>query len=250
MIYKLTDTAKAKPLFAGWEETMVWSCLQKVMGEIYADDEENPESAVALLGDFCFFAGKPNRELIVCKPKGARLLIPRSGEWAALIAQVYGEKAKKIVRYAIKKEYDIFDKTVLQQAALALPAAFSLEMIDENYYALCKQQEWSRDLVAQYKDYATYRRLGLGVVAVKDKMPVSGASSYSSYAGGIEIEIDTKEEYRRRGLAYACGARLILECLERGLYPSWDAANKGSVALAEKLGYHYERDYIAFETED
>ena len=28
---------------------------------------------------------------------------------------------------------------------------------------------------------------------------------------------------RNRGLASACGAALILECLERGLYPSWDA---------------------------
>jgi len=31
------------------------------------------------------------------------------------------------------------------------------------------------------------------------------------------------------------------------LYPSWDAHNKGSLALAEKLGYHYAYDYTAFE---
>lgn len=120
---------------------------------------------------------------------------------------------------------------------------------DEAYYNFCRQHEWSRDLVAQYEDYEQYRELGLGVVAVKDKIPVSGASSYSSYREGIEIEIDTKEEYRRRGLAYACGAKLILECLKRGMYPSWDAQNRGSAALAEKLGYHYERDYTAFEIE-
>ncbi len=48
------------------------------------------------------------------------------------------------------------------------------------------------------------------------------------------------------GLAYACGARLILECLARGIYPSWDAHNLESAALAEKLGYHYDRPYTAF----
>ena len=37
--------------------------------------------------------------------------------------------------------------------------------------------------------------------------------------------------------APACGAALVLTCLARGLYPSWDAANRESVALAEKLGY-------------
>ena len=67
--------------------------------------------------------------------------------------------------------------------------------------------------------------------------PVAGAGSYCVYRGGIEIEIDTREDHRRRGLAAACGARLILECLDRGLYPSWDAHDLRSVALAEKLGY-------------
>lgn len=76
---------------------------------------------------------------------------------------------------------------------------------------------------------------------------VSGASSYTVYREGIEIEIGTKEEYRRQGLAAVCGARLILECMKRGLYPSWDAQNKWSVALAEKLGYHYDRTYPAYE---
>ena len=64
---------------------------------------------------------------------------------------------------------------------------------------------------------------------------------------GIEIEIDTREDHRRKGLAYACGAKLILECLKRGLYPSWDAQNKWSVALAEKLGYHFDHEYTAYE---
>ena len=77
--------------------------------------------------------------------------------------------------------------------------------------------------------------------------PVAGASSYSSFDGGIEIEIDTKAEYRRRGLATACGAKLILECLDRGWYPSWDAQNPWSLALAEKLGYHFDREYTAYE---
>ena len=52
---------------------------------------------------------------------------------------------------------------------------------------------------------------------------------------------------RRRGLARACAARLILECLDRGLYPAWDAHNKASLALALKLGYHFDKEYEAFE---
>ena len=86
-------------------------------------------------------------------------------------------------------------------------------------------------------------------MAMKGQKIVSGASSYSSYKDGIEIEIDTHKDYRRKGLAYACGAKLILACLEKGWYPSWDAHNKASVALAEKLGYHFDHAYTAFEIE-
>lgn len=59
--------------------------------------------------------------------------------------------------------------------------------------------------------------------------------------------IDTKPEYRRKGLATAVGAALILECLQAGLYPSWDAASRISVALAEKLGYTFSHAYPTCE---
>ena len=82
---------------------------------------------------------------------------------------------------------------------------------------------------------------------LRDGEIVAGASSYSVYRQGIEIEIDTRKDYRKKGLALICGARLILECLDRGLYPSWDAQNRASVALAQKLGYHYAYAYTAYE---
>ena len=35
MIYEITDvTEKIKSLFGGWDETLVYSCLQQVMGKI------------------------------------------------------------------------------------------------------------------------------------------------------------------------------------------------------------------------
>ena len=64
MIHEMISAKNAAGLFAGWQETMVWSCLQGVMGKVYGDAVEDPVSAVAFLGDFCFFAGRPDRELI------------------------------------------------------------------------------------------------------------------------------------------------------------------------------------------
>lgn len=242
-------TEKIKDLFANWEETLIWSCLQGVMGEVHMNSRE--DAAMAVLGDFAFFAGVPSEELLGWKPESGEqsfmIMVPQNEAWGRLMEACYGDNAKKVTRYAIKKEADCFDTFKLEQAILALPEGYELRLLEEAEYALCRRNTWANDLVAQFKDYASYQRLGLGVVAFKDQELVAGASSYSRYLEGIEVEIDTREDHRRKGLAYACGAKLILECLKRGLYPSWDAQNKWSVALAEKLGYHFSHAYTAYE---
>ena len=85
MIYELDDTTKVENLYAGWEETLVYSCLQKVMGKVYVTDLENPKSAFAYVGCFGFFAGEPERELVMGKPEGFAVLAPQNEQWAALI---------------------------------------------------------------------------------------------------------------------------------------------------------------------
>lgn len=72
MIVRMESPQKAADLFKGWEETLIWSCLQNVMGAVYGNDLENPLSAAAVLGDFCFFAGRPDKELMAYKPKGSK----------------------------------------------------------------------------------------------------------------------------------------------------------------------------------
>ena len=38
MVYELADTEKATALFEGWSVTLIWSCLQRVMGKIFVTD--------------------------------------------------------------------------------------------------------------------------------------------------------------------------------------------------------------------
>lgn len=248
---QLKDTKRADDIFGDWSEAMVWSCLQDVMGEIYADDEICPKSAMAHLGDFCFLAGAPSGEFLASMPSDIQqnfnIMVPRNAAWEQVIETVFDAGAKKIQRYAIRKETGVFNLAQLKAAVRELSPEYELVMIDENIYHYCRENDWSRDLVSQYEDYAAYKELGLGAAVLKDRQLVSGASSYARYRDGIEIEIDTRMDFRRKGLAYACGAKLIMECIKRGMYPSWDAQNLGSVALAEKLGYRFDHVYTAYE---
>lgn len=236
---------KAKELFSSWDDSLILSCLQGVMGKVYVEGN----SAAAYMGDFALYVGRPSESLLHFKPKpDCKFLIMTPGnlDWETKIAQVFGDKAKKITRYAFRKDTQ-FQKDHLEAMKARLPHSFTLEFLDEETYRYCLENEWCRDWVSQFDSYDDFRQRGLGMVVKKDGIPVSGASSYSVYRGGIEIQIDTHKDYRRQGLASAAAAGLILECLNRGLYPSWDAANLGSVALAEKLGYTFSHEYTAFE---
>ena len=256
-IYKLPSSGmdRIAPLFAGWEESLIWSCLQGCMGEAWADSEDRPQSARIILADFCYFVGKVNPGLVTEEIKthsrNYLIMVPPLDEtgkmWAQEIERAYGERCKRVERYAIRKEPGIFDREKLQGIVDGLDAQYELQLIDETIFKQTREQEWARDFTSQYKDYEEYHRRGLGVAVTHQGELVAGASSYTVYRGGIEIEIGTREDCRRRGLASVCGAKLILECMKRNLYPSWDAQNKWSVSLAEKLGYHFDRAYPAYE---
>ncbi len=216
------------------------------MGKLTVDNADAPKSAMADVGDICFLAGKPDASLLKSF-KRFKLLVPKDAGWEKLIEGYYGKRAKKFQRYAIKKEPGIFNKEKLTSFVNGLDTCYELRLFDRELFDLAKSEEWSADLCSQFKDYDEYEKLAVGAGILHKGELVAGASPYAVYDGGIEIEIDTKPEYRRKGLATVCGAKLILECLSRGIYPSWDAHDKRSVALAEKLGYRVSHPYTAYE---
>ncbi len=250
MIFELQHPCVAANLFAGSTDTVITSALQGLMGKVYADDMHNPTCAMIFLNVFVYFAGEPNEELLRYKPEALAgdfaVFVPQNREWEICIERVFEERATKFSRYAIKKEPDVFDVQKLTAFTQEIPQSVTLQLIDNDLYTQCLQNEWSKDFVCNYKNADDFLCNGLGVVAVENGQIIAGASSFSNYREGIEIEIVTHEDHRRRGLATAVGAKLILECLNRGLYPNWDAATKISVALAEKLGYHFSHEYTAY----
>lgn len=245
MIYELEDTSKVKHIFDGWNETLIYSCIQKVMGKIYVTDLDNPKAAFAFVGCFGFFAGEPNRELVMNKPEGFVIMAPQNKEWAKLIEACF-PSAKCVTRYAIKKN-TVFDRDQLRKNVDMLPKDYELKKIDSDIYEQCLSNPITADFVSAFESKEQYLSIGRGMVITKDGNIVAGASSYTRYQEGIEIEVDTSPEERRKNLATIVCSALILNCLDEGLYPSWDAQNMNSVHLAEKLGYEFDHEYVAYE---
>jgi GNAT superfamily N-acetyltransferase len=240
---------KIAPLFAGWNETPIWSVLQGHMGRAWADELDKPRAAQVIVGEFCFFAGEANVALVQHIPADFTygiFMVPQHAGWERVIEQVYGVHARKFMRYAIRKEPHVFDREKLMRYVEALPSDYQLAQINEHYYREILADDEIHDLCSQFTSYTQYEAHGLGWVALHHGQVVGGASSYTFYDQGIEIEVDILPTHRRKGLALACAAQLILACLARDLYPSWDCHNVESLRLAEKLGYHLDQEYVTY----
>lgn len=92
-----------------------------------------------------------------------------------------------------KKEKDVFDKDKLTSIVNNLNKKYCVTLIDKEIFDELNNLSWSRDLCGNYADYSFFSRIALGVVVTYNGEIVSGASAYSAYKDGIEIEIDTRE---------------------------------------------------------
>lgn len=232
-------------LFSGWDTPMVRACLQGRMGRVQT---LGADSALASIGDFCFLAGEPVPELV--ERTDAPILVPGSAGWEELIRRMLGERAVPFTRYAVRCQPGDLQKDKLIRFTRSLPQGFRIQPVGREIYFTLVEEEWAWDLCGCFADVEEFLEQGLGFVVTRDGLLVAGACSYAVCDGAIEIEIDTRPDFRRMGLAKACGARLILECLARGIYPGWDAHNEPSLALAEKLGYRLDHPYTAFWVEE
>lgn len=252
-LIRLAQPESAEKLFENWPETPIWSALEGAMGCIWTVADE-PRAALCDIGDFLFLAGPAEeaetRLLLECwrrEKGGSRILVPRDPACGRLIENIFGADARPGRRCAFLKGGEGFDREKLAGFVSAVPADVMIVPFDRDLYHQALQNDWSRDFVSQFRDADDYLTRGLGFAALCGGELIGGASSYTRYSKGIEVQVETRSEWQKRGIASACCAALILECLNRGLYPSWDAANPASAALAEKLGYRKVGLYPAWE---
>lgn len=229
------------PFYQNTKDTLLLSGLQGHLGQGFLSDDG--QSALLIVQGFIFLSGKPDaaffrQAMKACDP-GIFLTFSGSNAWLS-IAEDWGADLE-MTRYALDTPA-VFDEQKLKQLALP-PEGFELRAADEALYHACRELSWCNDAVSAFPDYAAFFRDGYAVVALNEGKIAAACGAYAFSDGQWEIEIDTHPDFRRRGLATACGAAFILHCLERKKTPHWDAMTFVSVALAEKLGFENPRPY-------
>jgi len=238
------------PLFANWDEVIIKSCLQGHMGQAYADNEDEPTVAKIECLGFCFIAGDADSpqatELMIHLEEGLEMQL-NSEAWHNLVRKEISNKTYEFKRYKFKKDLSFFDKNRLDAYVRKLPEGYEIMPIDEKLFHELPKQEWADCHCSQFSSFDEFQLYGLGYIVMFDGELICASSPYAYCEGIIDVQIDTVEEHRQKGIATACSAQLILSCLDRGILPYWSADCDESRHLAEKLGYQIESECICYE---
>ena len=122
-----------------------------------------------------------------------------------------------------------------------LPEGYRLAGMDE---AAFEQHPFSHG--ENYPCWAAFQAKGSGAVVYEGPEIVAAASSFLSLDREIELDVFTKESHRGKKMATACIARMLRDCMERGIIVHWDAQNDASRHLAEKFGFEAETAYSVY----
>ncbi len=248
----IKNASSAAALFEGWQEVLIWVVVEGVCGSLWTLSD-TPKAALCENGDFLFVAGPADEpetaELLKAwreTAKGFHIIVPRDESCGQMIETLFAPRVRRTERYAFYKDNTGFDAQKLQKLTAALPQGVTVVPFDRELYGMAMQNDWSRDFCSQFRDAEDYLTRGVGYAALKDGELVGGASSYIRCSSAIEIQVETRQDWRRQGIAAACSAALITACLSKGLHPSWDAANAESARLAARLGYRSAGTYAAW----
>lgn len=241
-----------KPLCYGKTNVELLACMEGNMGRAWVDRLDIPTIGIVIVADFCFLLGhaqnmKHEEDIkSLLETYKRKIIMVEDMEWIYFIEKNYANNLNKFKRYMIKKEENCFHKDMLMNFIVSVEQNFQIDKIDESNYYRVIEDRFMADCCCFFPSIDEFLKHGIGYIIERDGEIIAGASSYSFCKDNISITIGTKDKYRRKGLATACASKLILDCLDRNIYPQWDAANLQSVSLAEKLGYHFEKEYYAY----
>jgi len=224
---------------------VVAAVIEGGMGRVFADAGEEPQVALAVL-DFHLLAGDPlhaNAPLLFRQLQPGNVVIAPSPAWRQLVAATYPDALTVYRREAFRAEQ--FDIDQLRRFCQALPGGFELRQVRPEEAAQFAT-DLDRALIYNFRSPEEFITRGVGMGILHQGRFVSGACSAAVGGGKFEIEIQTQPQFRRRGLARAVAAALILYGLEHELEACWDAANEPSSALARQLGFHPTGKYDAY----
>lgn len=237
-------------LFKTWKKCMVLYGLKSQIGTVYRNSDMT--TIFYDIGNFLYLAGELDsrfwEDFVRQYGLDYKIIISEDTKWQDFLRRQVG--LISFTRYSFKDKAN-FQVEFLNDLVSQLEKGYNIVPIDNHIYDCFSEEEWSQDLQGDFESYQNFTlKGGFGFVIVKNKELIAGISSGLVYQGAVEVEVATRPNEQGNGFAKKLGAAMILESLNRDMFPLWDAHNEASKKVAEFLGYELVEPYEAFELEE
>ncbi len=225
--------------------------IEGKMGQVLVDDVDDPRTAILAIPEFkvFFFGGDANnasaQEYIKELPNFATISFGSEG-WPEQFKAIHPEKWIVMPRFAFSS--DSLDIEYIKDLKDQLLEEYRIEKIDLALAERIRSEktEVTAEQLFGFDSSEDFMERGLGYCIFSGEEIVSVGAAGAACKKGIEIQINTAKKHRGNGLATVVGAALIIDCLEQGIDPNWDAATEISAGLAKKLGYTPKGEYLVY----
>lgn len=207
-------------------------------GFILADDRNQPNVALSFMGGCIIYGGDANHDSarnLVQSMKIQPAILSYSESWTALIKDEFREKAKHVTRYYLP--FSSLNKTKLYSLDLSVNENYKLIKANEPIAEKLKEEIGEEYQIHHYMSLKDFVETGCCYCITKGNEICSATAAFIRNRNKIQIQVNTKQSYRRQGMATKTSASMLRYCIENGITADWDACNTNSRDLAYKLGY-------------
>ncbi|GMQ64145.1 GNAT family N-acetyltransferase [Vallitalea maricola] len=231
---KEQDFGRIKPLIdnISHSRALIFSVVEgNLKGRIFVDNMATPKTAF-IEGEFLYLVGFEDNTNFNKK----------------LIKYIFDEKIpkskdKELILFLCSDKWMEIDKMFKKRGCITIQRkTFSFDV--DKYKEVRNRYDkiTYKDEVKKIKDTSNF-----GFRIVNNEEIISECMSIAVGSGEAEININTKEAYRRKGYATTVAMEFIDYCISNELIPNWSCwpFRKESINLAKKLGFNEKSDIPA-----
>lgn len=256
-MYKLKSEhySKVLPLIKSHNELSVYSVIHNLMpGEIYVDNTDYPSAVLIQTSECNYLAGSIKDEQfnssIADELDFWDQLVPDDEAWCDIIPKVHPNK--HVRRY--ERRHYVLEPQNYNKRSQLLPNDYHLEIVDDPMQLRDMNYENSDKLLSWMENWGedeNFKKYAVASYIRHNNRIVSWSASDCCYQDKIAIGIITDDNYRGKGFGIITAAKTVELCFEHG-YQQIDwlcvNSNKGSIAIAEKLGFQLQNRYYSFSS--
>ncbi len=245
------DRSKVRPLFDSHTRAraVIFPALDLGRGSVWTNSVEVPTVArlqIAIINAVAGDSASPDAEEIIRMIEPMQVVFGPDEGWTQIIKDLWGEQLGIQPRTFFSPES--LDLDHLRHLRDQVPAGYKLERMDVEAIRRMDKRR-AMHIPTFFGTSEEFHKMGIAYCIKHEDEVVSIASTFTPFTDLFEIQVDTlNTDHRRKGLATAVSAALMVHALENGMVPYWDAANEASTHLALKLGYtnpdHWEAYYL------